>query len=325
MHKILWTGIAMVIGGLLCGTACADTYELADGQTVSGDVVSFNENGLVFRQPDDKYSDRVPWAKFSQEDLKKLGKNPKIAPLVDPFIEVSEAEKEMARKAEIQIRMPDRLKRPEAGSLLGALFSSSIGGLVLLVLYAANVYAAYEVSVFRAQPRVLVCGLAAIPFLGILSTVVFVSLPTRPEQTPEETVAPEVAAATAHAFSVPGTSPSAQDPASAAPGSLRLSTAEAGRSTSSLPVTQVFQRGAYTFNRRFFETKFPTFFAMIRRDADKDMVLLVKSARGEFVGQRISRIAANDLHIYVQRGAAGEEIQIPFTEIQEIHLKHKDA
>jgi len=43
-------------------------------------VVSFNENGLVFRQPDDKYSDRVPWAKFSQEDLKKLGKNPKIAP-----------------------------------------------------------------------------------------------------------------------------------------------------------------------------------------------------------------------------------------------------
>jgi len=83
----------------------------------------------------------------------------------------------MARKAEIQIRMPDRLKRPEAGSLLGALFSSSIGGLVLLVLYAANVYAA---SRCRFSARNRGCGMRARghSFPRHLSTVVFVSLPS---------------------------------------------------------------------------------------------------------------------------------------------------
>jgi hypothetical protein len=64
---------------------------------------------------------------------------------------------------------------------------------------------------------------------------------------------------------------------------------------------------------------------VIRRDADRDMVLVIKSSRGEYTGQRISRIAANDLHLQVQRGHASEEVMIPFVEIREIRLKHKDA
>jgi hypothetical protein len=89
--------------------------------------------------------------------------------------------------------------------------------------------------------------------------------------------------------------------------------------------TTTYQRGQFTFNRRFIETKFPGFFGVIRRDADKDMVLVIKCSRGEYIGQRISRIAANDLHLQVQRGHASEEVMIPFVEIQEIKLKHKDA
>ena len=64
---------------------------------------------------------------------------------------------------------------------------------------------------------------------------------------------------------------------------------------------------------------------MVRRDDDRDMVLLIKSARGEYIGTRISRIAANDMHVQVQRGVASEEVMIPFQDIQEITLKHKDA
>jgi hypothetical protein len=55
------------------------------------------------------------------------------------------------------------------------------------------------------------------------------------------------------------------------------------------------------------------------------MVLAIKTNRGEFTGQRISRIAANDLHLEVQRGGATEEVLIPFQEIQQIRLKHKEA
>jgi hypothetical protein len=93
----------------------------------------------------------------------------------------------------------------------------------------------------------------------------------------------------------------------------------------SLPQTTTFQRGQFTFNRRFFETKFSGFFGVVRRDADKDMVLVIKAARGEYVGQRISRIAANDLHLQVQRGPASEEVMIPFQEMQQIQLRHKDS
>jgi hypothetical protein len=106
---------------------------------------------------------------------------------------------------------------------------------------------------------------------------------------------------------------------------LHLAHTEAPKTASDLPPTTKYQRGQFTFNRRFFETKFPGFFGVVRRDADRDMVLVIKSARGEYVGQRISRIAANDFHLQVQRGAATEEIMIPFQDIQEIVLKHKDA
>ena len=55
------------------------------------------------------------------------------------------------------------------------------------------------------------------------------------------------------------------------------------------------------------------------------MVLLVKTARGQFDVQRISRITGNDAHFVVEKGGATEEIMVPFADVQEIQLKHKDA
>jgi hypothetical protein len=106
---------------------------------------------------------------------------------------------------------------------------------------------------------------------------------------------------------------------------VKLGHFEGGEDKAAPPPTTKYQRGQFTFNRRFFETKFPGFFGVVRRDADRDMVLVIKSSRGEYVGQRISRIAANDLHLQVQRGHASEEVMIPFVEVQEIRLRHKNA
>ena len=94
-----------------------------------------------------------------------------------------------------------------------------------------------------------------------------------------------------------------------------------------------FDKGAYitlevpavTLNRRFFETQFPGFFTMVRRDADRDMELIFKSARGTYTAQRITRVTANELHLQVQEGRASHEVMVPFLEIQEVVLKHKDA
>ncbi len=57
---------------------------------------------------------------------------------------------------------------------------------------------------------------------------------------------------------------------------------EAGEQKPAIPQTVIYQRGQFTFNRRFIETKFPGFFGVVRRDADKDMVLIIKSSRGEY-------------------------------------------
>jgi len=60
-------------------------------------------------------------------------------------------------------------------------------------------------------------------------------------------------------------------------------------------------------------------------EADKDMVLYIKSSRGEHTGSRIARVSPNDLTLHVTKANASQDITIPFTEISEVHIKHKDA
>ena len=322
--------LVLLVGGLLAGAAYAETFQLANGETITGELLagSANDMGVQIKVGEGKY-ERVPWANFTQEDLKKFAKVQKLEPLVEPFIEVTQAEK--LKKTEVNIKQPPRLERPPSRSLLGALFSSGLGVCVMLLLYAANIYAGYEIAIFRARPPALVCGVsAAVPLIG---PIIFLCLPTQlapaaetwtpaPEAAPQGAVAdavnPMQAEGAEHptALRLAGTGPSDE---------VKVGQFEGGAQKPSIPQTVTFQRGQFTFNRRFFETKFPNFFGMLRRDADRDMVLVIKSSRGEYTGQRISRIAANDLHLQVQRGHASEEVMIPFVEVTEVRLKHKDA
>lgn len=330
MNQRRFICLGLLLCGLLSSIAHADTFQLTDGSSVTGDIVSANENGLRLRLPDGTYSDAVPWTKFSQADLKKLAQDPKMEPFVSPNIEITEEQR--IKKTEVSVTEPHRLKRPVSGSLFGALLSSTVGLFVIVLLYGAGIYAAYEVALFRRRPPGLVCGLAAVPGLGFLSPIIFLSLPAqRRSNEEEETYQAETTAPETPSFVVPGTPPPAPEPAAGAPaetGGLKLSHAAPAGATAagaSLPQTQVFQRGAFMFNRRFFETKFASFFSVARRETDKDMVMLLKSARGEFLAERISRISANELYAQVRKGPATEEVMIPFTEIQEIRLKHKDS
>jgi hypothetical protein len=322
--------VALLLGWLLAGAAYAETFKLANGDTMTGELLTGSENdvGVQIKVGEGKY-ERVSWASFSQEDLKRFAKVQKLEPLVEPFIEITQEEK--IKKTEVNIKQPPRLERPAPHSLIGALFSSGLGLFVVLLLYGANIYAAYEVSIFRARPTVMVCGVSAV--LPLIGPIIFLSLPTliapaeetwapAPDAAPQgaaaEAVNPMQAAGAEHptGLRLAGSAPS--DEAQAGP-------SEVGEQKPAIPTTVTYQRGQFTFNRRFIETKFPGFFGVVRRDADRDMVLVIKSSRGEYFGHRISRIAANDLHLQVQRGHASEEVMIPFVEIKEIRLQHKDA
>lgn len=326
MRRILW----IIIGFWLCGifaANCADTYQLTDGTSVSGDVVSFNDDGVLFHTTDDKYP-RIPWTKFSQDALKLLandakfnGREPRIRDYAEPFIETPPPTHTMEQ---IPVHSVSRLELPEKQSVIGALFSSSLGILLILLIYAANIYAGFEIAIFRARPIGLVTGIsAALPIIG---PIIFLSMPTYmpPGATEQdmqmETGAPPQAAAGAP----PAPAPAAEVPPQTTE-TVQVAAPAGWQATAQLPETQVFQRGQFTFNRRFFETKFSGFFGMTRHGANKDMVLLVKTARSQHVVERISRIAANDVHLEVVVGGAHQEVMVPFGEIQEIQLKHKDA
>jgi hypothetical protein len=158
-----------------------------------------------------------------------------------------------------------------------------------------------------------------LPFIG---PIIFLSLPTNVRQDKGPEVAAEAAPAT-DADGQPIVNPMLAEGAEH-PSTLHLHT-EPKDDKPSLPETQVFSRGQYTFNRRFIETKFANFFSTVRHGAEKDMVLVFKTGRGEFTAERISRIAPNDCHLQVHRGAVLEEVQVQFSDIQEVRIKHKDA
>jgi hypothetical protein len=295
--------------------ARADTFTLADGTPLTGDIVRFDDNGMMFRLADDSYTN-VLWTKFSQDALKQLGNNPKVQPLVEPFIEPQASD--LPPKPEIKISDVTRLALPAKQSLFGALFSSSVGIFVILLIYAANLYAGFEIAVCRGRPIALVVAVAAV--LPIAGPIIFLSLPVPVETPPVEEIPadmlPYIAPLAAESAPASASAPDA--------GALHIAHAVEGAAADRAK-TQVFQRGQFTFNRRFLETKFSGFFGVARRPAEKDLLLLVKTTRGEFTAQRITRIASNEMHIETTVGGAVQEIMVPFAEIQEIKLKQKDA
>lgn len=309
MRKLFWTILSLGLCGWFTA-ARADTYQLTDGTSVSGDIVMFNDGGVTIRTLTEGYTN-VVWPKLSQESLKQLAQNPKAKSFIEPFIETPPPQ---LKNEKVEVHEVSRLALAPQESLFAALLSSSVGFVLLLLIYAANIYAAYEIAIVRARPIGLVMGLAAV--LPIMGPIIFLSLPVRTEAPPDETQAP----AEAQTFAVPGAAAPVAESLSATGVHASPAGAKAGH-----PEAQVFQRGQFMFNRRFFETKFSGFFSVVRRPAEKDLVLVIKTGRAQLVAQRITRIAANEAYFEVAAGGGRQETMVPFADIQEIQLKHKDA
>lgn len=309
----LWMGLALLAGAM--------TLEYADGRKIEGDVIQGKPEFLQIRVDGTTY-EKISWDKLSQATLKQLLADNRYKEFVEPYIEIPI--EDIIKKTEVPVKPVPRLERPAASSIVGGLFGSSVGLIVLLLVYVANIYAAYEVAVIRAYPAGMVCGVAAVA--PIVGPAVFMFMPTKLKSVPTETE--EEAAAAAHSATYNDSSPLAPDAAqtTGAHSSYSIAHSEAApNAAGGLPATQIYKRGQFTFNRRFIETKFAGFFGMVRHAGEKDLVMTVKAVRGEYVVTRVSRIAANDMHVEIHKGGAMQEVQIPFLEIQEIQVKHKDA
>lgn len=297
----------------------AAEFKLTDGTTAKGEPISFSEAGMVLRLEDGSFSPRIAWFKLSPEVLKDLLQNPKAKPFLEPHVEVPVEEKQKAKRAEIVIKPVPRLERPTAVSM-GSIIATPAGIVIALILFAANIFAAHEIAVFRNRASALVCGVSAVaPVIGQL---VFLALPTLPRedlsipvQNPEPAADGDVP---------PAPTPGVPDPAEHAPSGLAMAQ-EASEDGGDVNHRQEFKRGEFTFNRRFFEGKFPGFFRLVPGEAEKNLVMAIKAVRGEYVGRRIARVTQNEMHLQLQAGDASSEVMIPFVEILEVVVRHKQA
>ena len=320
---VLW------LGWLLLGVSRADEFQLSNGSVLKGEPASFNGDGMVVKQETGGFSQRIPWSQFTEETLKKIAKNPKAAEFVEPFIEPPPELK--AKRVEIILKPVPRME-PLAGKPgLGAAMTTPAGLAVLAVLLLASIFAGYEVAVYRNRPATLVCGVSAL--LPVIGPIIFLALPPPVEQIAE----PET-------IKLPGSQIDAATPGGSAgsdgsltgrlkskitsllhkrPASgLSVAPPEKSAGTSVAEGPRTFRRGEFTFNRRFFETQFPGFFRVVPSEAEKNLVLVIKAGRQDYIGRRISRITANEMHLQVQSGG---EVSIEFAGVTEVQVRHKDA
>jgi hypothetical protein len=305
---------------------------LPDGTKVEGDPISETDNGVVFRMADGTDSPRIEWDKLTQESIRALlakATTPREKALLEPLIE--ELPQEKAQRKEIIVKPIQTPDRPTTHLGMTAIFASPLGLTILLILYAANLFAAYEVAIYRRQPLPTVCGLAAIPFVGILSPIIFIAMPTRRREGDEEeaqtrfrAVPPPTAEKAAPAPAPPGVGPAGQLSAetNATPAPPQAAPVQAA--ASALPEPVIFQRGDFSFNRRFFETKLAGFFRLVPSEAERDMVIHIKSGRGDFTGRRITRITPAEIYLQTFHDKATADEMIPFVEILEVQIRHKD-
>src|SRR5882672_10832537 len=100
--------LCAIMLGLFTVIAQAENFQLNNGETLVGELLasSANDAGVQVKVGEGEYK-RVPWANFSQDDLKKFAQNKKMEPFVEPFIEISQEEK--AKKTEVTIKQPERI------------------------------------------------------------------------------------------------------------------------------------------------------------------------------------------------------------------------
>jgi hypothetical protein len=348
MRLLLRCLLSLLAGFILPPALVAAEYSLADGSVVRGEPLSPDQTGIVFRLEDGAFSQRYAWSKFTQDALKNFAQDPKIKRFVEPFIEVPPEIRQKARREAIRIQQPPRLERPPANLSFGAAFATPGGLAILAVLFLANLYAAYEIARYRNRPIPLVCGAAIIA--PVLAPALFLGLPRVKEKAataaaiapPAEGAAPPADGAPAAPEAAAPVAPDPVNPLAEAqeaartmrPGihdetdapaaELKL-TKRTEQQAAGLDYQQVIKRGDQVINRRLFETKFPGFFRIVPPESQKDLVLVVSSLRGVIVARRISRISNDEIHLQLQQGNASAEVLVPFAEITEIKVRHKDA
>lgn len=298
----LWLALAMRVSAL-------ESFKLADGMSVDGDIVKFDDYSVMIHTTSDSYTN-IEWPRLSQDTLKQLSDNPKYKPFATPFINPV-----ASPKPQIPVKPPkeDRMVLPAHPSILGGMFSSSLGLFILLVIYGANLYAAFEVAVVRGKPVGLVIGVSAV--LPIAGPIIFLSQPVKTASQEEPPPAEEAAPG------APGAAAPAGTPSAAVQEDIQIVSASwQGSQEEKKPQPQVYSRGKFTLNKRFIETRFAGFIGEPKGDA-KTYSMGIKTLKATIAVESIKQVGATEAILETPNG----QVTVPFADIQEIILTPKPA
>jgi len=300
---LIFIGVWLVLS---VSAFASETMTLVDGTTVSGDIVKFDDYDAMIHLSSDSFTNIV-WPRFSQDTLKQLAANPKYKAVAEPFINPAPAQ-----PAQISVATPKRMTLPSNPSIFGGLFGSSLGLFILLVIYGANLYAAYEVAIIRGRPPAMVIAVAAV--LPIAGPAIFLAMPVQMvslEESPTDAL-PEGGGPVPGG---PATVPGAEgEDIQVVPASWQ------GSKEEKKPEPQVFSRGKFTFNKRFIETKFAGFIGEPKGDA-KNFSMSVKTLKDKFEVECIKQLATAECILETPYG----QVTVAFSDIQEIILTPKPA
>ncbi len=303
---IRWFACLVFLAGTIAFSA--DTYELLDGRVLTGPPQSITKDGVVFKES----SDRIGYTNLSQTALQELLKNPRAKKFAEPFLEMP-LDGTNANRVSIEIRDFERIQRPDPNGGLKNLMSSGLGLFLVGLLMVANLYAGYEVGVFRNYSPWMVMGISLV--LPVVTQIIFLCLPTYVPKV--ETTVVDATGEFVPDFAVVGSNaPAAAAAAAAAAGG-------GAGGAASAPGLPTYKRGEFTFNKRFFETKMAGFFGVRPTDAEKGLVFEVKANRGHLLCNRVVRVTPAEVCFQVLRGTSVEEVSLPFTDVMEIEIKQR--
>ena len=179
MRSVKLFCLGLVLSGWLGGLAWAQNYMQFefDGQKVTGRPVSYKPDYVQIMLQAGGYTN-VPWGHLSQETLQSLIKSKVYAnpygayatPYLNPEPQAPPPPVKLTAKA------VERMDRPVSGGLM----ASPVMWLVFLMIYAANIYAGYEIAIYRQRATSVVCTVSA--FVPILGPIIFLALPSPVEE-----------------------------------------------------------------------------------------------------------------------------------------------
>jgi hypothetical protein len=292
-HPIYWYGVMFVLG-ILAG------------------VWSGSLRARLTQVSPKEFQDSIPWIVGGALKVLAESKDPYAQYYAEPFIEIPLEDlkaKTVKPPPRIVVAEVDRVAsyHPAPGFLSAWL--TPAGLLILVSLYAGNLVAGYSIARFRRKQPALVCGISAI--LPVVGPAIFM---VQPEQAPapvevfeeELTDQPEakelVASTGASALTKTMT---------------RAATVKDSAAAGYEPA--IYKKGDITFNRRFFETKFPTFFRPVLGQKEKTVMFVINEGGKFHEGIRFSRVTTGEIYLVPMAGVG--EISISIAAIDSVEVK----